>query len=71
MTRRNEAERNALLLTKSTSVCISLYSDHRAALAARKRLYRLGARALGYSVLVRGCEVHLIKTGPLTITSLP
>jgi hypothetical protein len=71
MTSRNEGERAFLLQAEGTSKCIALYANHKAAQAARKRIYRLGAKALGFSVAVQGCEVFLIKIGPLTVTGLP
>lgn len=47
----------------------ALFPTHRQALAARKRLYRLGAKAQGVRLEVRGCELTLVPTNPVAVTT--
>lgn len=49
----------------TSAPCHSLFSSHNLALAMRKKLYRLGAKALGLTICVQGCELTILQTKPL------
>jgi hypothetical protein len=46
---------------------IATLPTHSQALSMRKRIYRLGARELGWKIRVNGCELSLEKDGAVSV----
>ena len=53
----------------ASAPCQATYPTHRQALAARKRLYRLGAKDQGLRLRVQGCELILESLAPVALAA--